>query len=115
MTSARDPVRDLRAWRAAIAATPIVTFTFEPHEDGYVLEGRLDDVDVRAWMTERNNAVRLYDDDWEHFAMVDGTACCSADRAIRLMIGAVRRCGARRPTAVAETSPFGYVHVNGEF
>lgn len=102
MTRAQlDPVRDLRARRAAIAATPIVITFFEPSDDGYRLAGRLGDLDVRAWMMDGVVEMRLYDDDWVHYACVSDTAWCSAARAVRLLIRAVRRCGSQRPTDVA--------------
>ncbi len=103
MTSAQlEPVRHLRAWRAAIARTPIVVFTFEPcGSHGFRLVGRLGDVDVHVWLTDSRNAVRIYDDDWQHFALVAGTARCSADRAIRLTLHALHRCGTWRPTAAS--------------
>lgn len=94
----------MRAWHTAIAATPIEVFVFEPFGHGYRLAGRLDDLDVRAWVTDSCNSVRLYDDDWVHFALVHDTAWCSAERAIGLMLAALRDCGTQRPSDVARTA-----------
>lgn len=104
-----EAVRHLRAWRTALASTPIVIFTFEPSGGGFQLVGRLGDVDVRLWMTDACNAVRLYDNDGERFALVADTAWCSADRAVRLTLHALHRCGAQRPSAAAQAVPGYYL------